>query len=141
MTKKVVALIFMMNSFGTMTASDGHSQVSIRVDSSGDDIVGKRLVYNVKEELRESSAFKLLSTNATINMLIHTMDRFPDSPNVSTMYSVVWLYTANNQRTYLDSTLGFAGADVVDQSAETIVANTDDLLEQLRRILIEEINQ
>jgi len=72
-------------------------------------------------------------------VLITTMDRFPDIPNTSTMYSVIWLVDDPNSMlpNYLDSTIGYCGSDVVKNVAEGIVANTDEVMDDLFKYLDE----
>jgi len=120
-------------------------QIQIEIVDNSEDMVGRRLVYHVKEKFRQSRAFQLVVApeGPRFRLIIYTMDRFEGDrsfSNVSTMYSVVWLFYDDEKMLfpiYLDSTLGFAGSNVVESSAEGIVAQTDRIVTQIGELLKE----
>ncbi|MCS7230453.1 MAG: hypothetical protein RMJ81_10000 [Candidatus Kryptonium sp.] len=119
------------------------SQVAVEVIDRTEDMVGRVLVYRVKEKFRESNAFVLLTApeGARIRIIISSMDRFKGSElleNISTMYSVIWLLYDDKKMIfpiYLDHTLGFAGRSAVEEAAEGIVANTDKVTSSMVEII------
>ena len=116
-------------------------QVAVEVLDQSDGMVGERLVYFVRESFRRSAAFRLTDTSEPrLQVIITTMPRFKDSPNTSAMYSVVWNLVIGSDASgwttlYMDNTLGYAGSDVAQGSAEDVVARTDKLLSQVRRLM------
>lgn len=119
------------------------SQVAVEVIDKTEDMVGRILVYQVKEKFRESNSFVLLMApeGARIRVIISSMDRFKGDKffeNTSTMYSVVWLLYDDKKMIFpifLDHTLGFAGRSVIEEAAEGIVANTDKIVSDVVEIL------
>src|SRR5882762_412936 len=111
--------------------------VEIAAQSDPDDSVGQRLVFQLREAVRRSAAFTLtIGDEPRIRLVIRTMNRLPDQPNISSIYSVVWVGQGKDTLpVYLDSTIGFAGSAVLQSSAETILARTDKLVFDLRRLI------
>jgi hypothetical protein len=133
MKHSVVALLaFFLYAAPVVGQESGPTDVS--VESYADDMVGRSLVYEIKEEFRKSSGFNLSnSKEGTIKVVISTMPRHRDDPNISTLYSVTWTLSVEGVGLpyYLDGTLGYCGRDVVESSARSIVASTDDLVSYL----------
>lgn len=109
--------------------------VDVAVQSQASDMVGRRLVYAVKEEIRRSRGLDLVVPDQSgFTVVISTMPKYEDQPNVSTMYSVYWLLdTGENLPFLLNHTMGYAGTQVVDSSAQSIVASTDEVVSQIRQ--------
>lgn len=111
----------------------------VEVVDLSDDMVGERLVYYVKEGIRESNAFRLTNSDESrVKLIISTMDRFQDTPNISSQYCVVWVFVGASNSDfpwpiYLNHTIGYCGSDVVKTSAEGIVASTDRLISEIQK--------
>lgn len=118
-------------------STGANSQVwNIEVIEKAEDTVGQRLVFSVKEQIRCSASMNLTTADVgRVAIIISTMARFPDQPYIATMYSVVWVFRTpqNPLGTYFDSTIGFAGTNVVQSSAEGIIARTDQLLTNISK--------
>lgn len=115
-------------------AQDKSGAANVSVEAYGDDMVGRSLVYEVKEEFRDSEAFNLVSsTDESIQVIISTMPKNKDNPSISTIYSVKWVYNVEDVSLpyYIDGTLGYCGSDVVESSARSIVASTDELVSEI----------
>ena len=113
----------------------------VEVVEKSSDTVGRRLVYHVKESIRNSSAMQLTAMNVPrVRIRINTMPKYDDNPNIATMYSVIWLFDAPELSLpyYISSTLGYCGTDVVVESAEDVVANTDALLSSINKMANDE---
>jgi len=128
----VAAIIFISPSH---TFGQGSGPVDVVVQSQASDMVGRRLVYAVKEEIRRSRGMNLVvSDQAGFKIVISTMPKYKDQPNASTIYSVYWLLeTGENLPLLLNHTMGYAGTEVVDSSAQGIVASTDEVVSQIRQ--------
>ena len=112
----------------------------VSVDSYANDTVGRRLVYEVKEELRDSSAFNLVeSSENTIMLLINTMPRNESNPSAATIYSITWVFPSDAAGFpyFLDGKIGHVRSDLIKNHAQDIVASTDglisDILDMARR--------
>ena len=123
------------------SAAPQQSPVAVEVVDGSEGMVGERLVYFVRESFRRSTAFRLTDTSEPrMQVIVSTMPRLKDSPNTSAMYCVIWNLVVGSEASgwttfYMDNTLGYAGSDVVERSAENVVARTDKLLSQVRRLM------
>jgi hypothetical protein len=116
------------------------SQVAIEVVDDSEDMVGQRLVFKVKEKFASSSIFRLTyKDEPRVQVIILTMDRFKGDrfqENISTMYAVIWVFKFEvGLPIYLNGTMGFAGSQVLDESAESIVAKTEKLISTIIKLL------
>lgn len=115
--------------------------VAIEVVDQSEGSVGQRFVFLVREQFRRSPAFRLTdASESRIQVVVSTMPRFSDNPNSATIYAVVWNFVLPDgnggfNTLYYSSILGYAGTDVVEQSAQTIAARTDRLISDLRRAM------
>lgn len=117
----------------------------IEIVDYSEDIVGKRLVYNIKEKIRESHLMRLTYFDEPrIKVTIASIAKFEDDPSVATIYKVVWLLADTKWSPeildytypiYLNSTFGYCGSKRVSETAEGIVADTDDMAEYYQLIL------
>ena len=120
--------------------SEIFSQVAVEVVDNAEDMVGQRLVFKVKEEFANSSMFRLTyKDESRVQVIILTMDRFKGNSfqeNLSTMYAVIWVIKDEKLvlPIYLNSTIGFAGSWVLDETAESIVANTEKLISTIVKL-------
>jgi hypothetical protein len=115
-------------------AQDQSGAANVSVESYGNDMVGRSLVYEVKEEFRDSEAFNLVSSaDESIPVITSTMPKNKNNPSIATIYSVKWVYSVKGVSLpyYLDGTLGYCGSDVVESSARSIVASTDKLVSEI----------
>jgi hypothetical protein len=133
MQRSAIALCaFLLYIAPVYAQESGPADVSI--ESYADDMVGLSLVYEVKEEFRSSPAFNLVSREGgTLRIIISTMPRYEDNPSISTIYSVKWTLRMEGDGLplYVNGTLGYCGRDVVESSARSIVASTDELVSDL----------
>lgn len=114
----------------------------VEVMGYSEDMVGKRLIYQIKEEFRRSSAFILTDMNTNrIILIIHTIDPMRGSlseySNTMTTISATWLVADSNitHPFYISSNIGISGSANIKEMAEGIVATTDNLMTQIRKVL------
>ena len=121
------------------TSAQQQEPTDVSVGSVAGDTVGRRLVYEVKEELRDSSAFNLVEPSEnTIMLLINTMPRNESNPSAATIYSITWVFPDESGFSYfLDGKIGHVRSDLIKVHAQDIVASTDgvisDILDMARR--------
>lgn len=107
------------------------------------DVLGRSLVYHVKEGIRSSNAFRLSYGNeARLQLIIETgdpLDAIPEYSNSMTVYSVVWVLKGDDLSSpapiYLRSMLNRTGGDAIKVAAENMVVETDRLGTDILRYL------
>lgn len=110
------------------------SQVKIYVDHSGEDLVGRRLAFQIKEAINNSSSMTTtyLKSDALLIINLTTMEDY-NSKGYLSIYSVSWL--AHNSEgsvfnyVFLSTVIGYTGTERVNECAEGLVADTDKLIQ------------
>jgi len=135
-------MVVIIGSFISTTTSI--AQVQIEVLDLSSDMTGQRLIYFIKEGFRKSSTFELNDGfGPRWKIIVSTMPKEEFNPSIATIYSAVWIMiisggACNLDETpiYLYSTIGYCGRDVVESTAQSIIAQTDQLVSKLRKALI-----
>jgi hypothetical protein len=116
--------------------------IAVEVVHEGDDSVGQRLAYQVKESIRRSARresgdlFKLTNIDESrLIIYLVTADEFEKSPGAKTIYGVTYTFTygGGDAPKFITSGVGSCGADQVNKSAESLVANIDKVLSVAHR--------
>lgn len=97
------------------------------------DNVGTRLVFQLKEQLNTSSLFRLSAGDEKkIKLIIKTQQEFPGRPEIGSVYSVVWIFSASENvlTHYLASEAGVVTAANVAATAEALAGRTDAVAAQ-----------
>lgn len=126
-------------------AQDQDSKVRVSVSHSGEDSVGKQFAYSVREALRASKGFRLVSPDDSgLQILIVTVDpeRASTSGSYWTAASITYTmanflpYEKGNPQTwypiYLTSQVMTIGTQRVDEQARSVLAALDHALETYR---------
>jgi|APHig6443717817_1056837.scaffolds.fasta_scaffold228022_2 hypothetical protein len=108
----------------------------VSVAATANDIVGGRLAYKVKEEVRRSASMHLVDPDeAGVHLVLVTLPRDTNNPSFSTVYSAVWTLKHDELfPSYLNSQVGYCGSDAVDSQAESLVAETDKIISDLKSL-------
>jgi hypothetical protein len=133
-------VIRLITVFGIPTLATAQTQpvrVAVEASIESNDAVGNRLVYAVKEQLRKSQAFRLMTEtdSAVIVLRIVTLD--PDQPIESVSHgtrsvaSIVWTVKA----VYWTHEVIVTGSDRVQERAEDIAADTDRVVDAIRKTI------
>ena len=99
----------------------------VEVSHTGDDLVGKRLVYFLKDGIQKSSSLRLTSENEPrVQIRIISIEDGNLDPGISSVYSVSWLLndTVALMPYYLASNVGYCGSDRAKYCAESLVVTT-----------------
>lgn len=125
MNKLFLILLFF---FSTTIFGQETLKFPIEVSHSGEDIVGGRLAFAVKERIRKSESMRITyekELRATI--ILVTLDQYKDSPGTSSCYSFVLCWDNPEQPLsfYITSFVGYCGSSRVDEVAEGLVADVD----------------
>jgi hypothetical protein len=128
--------------FNAITVHAQQGATDIEIVSNAPDIVGQRLVYEIKEQFRKSTGFNLVDPiGSRWQLVIITLDQDTSKPNQGTVYSIVWnmvledLCGPSPTALYGESTVGYCGTYVVESSAQAIVARTDNLVSSVRNMI------
>lgn len=121
-------------------AIPAHAAMPVEIVTTANDPVGSQLVYAIKEKIRQSSSLELSLDSSVLRMQaqIVTLDQYPQSPGISTVYSVVLTWNNPEQPLpfYLTQYTGYCGSQAVDSCADTVVAKISDQSDQILRMLI-----
>lgn len=101
-------------------------KAAIEVDHTGDDFVGQRLAYQLKEEIRRSSSLRLTNSNEPrLIISIITIDLEKEYKGNWSAYSIAWLVCNIKSERFITHNVGYCGASRVKEIAESIVAKAD----------------
>ena len=105
-------------------------RTAVLIEHTGQDFVGAKLAYLLKEGVNKSSLFNLSRTDEKkIVLQLVTKEEFGDRPKSSCVYSAIWLYSYKDGslKYYLTSEVGVADAASVGDTAEALLARTDQV--------------
>lgn len=115
------------------------TKTPVEIVSTSNDLVGQRLVYKVKENIRASNAMSLtFDTNIPrFQICIVTIDNNPNVQGGETAYSAVFLWNGPTLAFpfYLNSDVGFSGSARIDEAAQSIVADANEEIDKVLRLL------
>ena len=127
----ILAVIFLSSAYA-------QSKIKIEVTHSGDDNVGNRLVYAIKEQIRKSSFIELDYLDEPKFILgIVSLDLNNEAQGYSSCYGYT-LYFYSPDKLFGDhifSGAGYCGTDRVDNAAQGIMANIDNQLDTIKKYL------
>jgi hypothetical protein len=117
-----------------VTSVASAQQMNIIVEDTTRETVGSRLSFAVKERIRSSTGFKLVTARdeALFRMSIVTID---DKSGYSTVYSVVFSawQPQTGTWTYLNNLVGTCGTNRIAECADGLVADADKTSEEPRQ--------
>jgi hypothetical protein len=99
----------------------------IEVHHDGDDPVGVKLAFQVRELIRRTASMRIQETGTRFVVYLVTSDVAVSNGGRETVYGVTWVFYDGETRLYLYivSGVGAVSTDRIDSAAATIVANTD----------------
>jgi hypothetical protein len=115
-----------------LLASVSHAQINVSLATTGEDIIGKRLAFEIREGVRRSAAMRLVDSEerAAIRLQLVTLNPSEQSGSQNwTVYSVV--YTVANlsnvkSSLFMNHYVGTCGSSKISACAAGIVAETDE---------------
>ncbi len=127
--------IFIAVLITTITISAQQQKIPVFINYSGEDLVGEKLFYVIKEEIRKSSSMEL-SYNIENSLVLNIVstDYDANSPGNACVYSIAWCvqFSLSLPQYYYTSSVGSCGLDRVEDVAGRLVAMTDDKIAQLK---------
>jgi hypothetical protein len=128
-----------------MATFSQEAKVPVNVEESGNDSVGQRLAFAVREKIRASAGYKLVEhadSRVTISIVSLDPEHSEGSPGLSTAASIAFTMTNLNsfQRTnpqtyypiFLTHLVMVVGSARVNEQAESILAALDKTLEDYK---------
>lgn len=116
--------------------AQNEEKTAVKVIHNGDDVVGNRLAYAIKEAIRKSYSMRISEEKEKkIVVLIATLPSNPDYPAISTTYSVTWCISIPETQSlyYQNGITGYCGSNQVDNAADGIAAKTDEQVSEFKR--------
>ena len=120
-------------------ATQAQNVYNVTVTHSDRDMVGERLVYQIREGIRRSEGMALAGPNdvASFSISLITLDTRPSNPGHQSLYAVSYLvHNSEAPFAYLvGSIAGLCPDDSVESVADLIVGGMDRaIMETLERI-------
>lgn len=103
---------------------------TVAVEHEGEDTIGARLAFQLKEIFNTSSLFQLTDADKPkLNVLVSTVSEFPSRPEVGSAYAVVWVYSESrgNLQYYLGRQTGVVSEASVADVARVLAERTDGI--------------
>ena len=119
-------------------AAFAQTRAAVEFEHAGNDIVGQRIAYAIREGIRSSRGMELVADFKIPRIrlvLVSVAASSANSANASAL-SITYAYDSLDmplQGAYLTSEVLFCGSDRVSQCADGIVASTDAAIERLRK--------
>jgi len=112
-----------------------HADTRVLVESDcADDLIGKRMIYEVKEGIRRSTWLKLSDSPGQGEFIVHFKCLAPSKDTVgATIYSTVVNEDAFPHENYLTQLIGLCGTGRESTCARSIVATLDEFLADYQR--------
>ncbi|MFO1408641.1 MAG: hypothetical protein U1F08_14085 [Steroidobacteraceae bacterium] len=114
--------------------------VPVYLGATADDPVGSRLAYRIKEQIRKSGQMEFVpsASDAFVGLNLTTLD--PDDAARRTVYSLVVTirdFSAKDAELfyYWSSYVGTCGTNKVDECAESIAADVDQVVDSWKSAL------
>jgi len=121
--------------------------VPVEILSNAEDTNGQRLITKLRDVIRESLSYDLTYSDKQPHFVIKidTMDRFKGdyySEGNSTIYSyAILLNMGNGLQLYMDSRLGYAGKNTLNDVAENIYSDMDNYIETFKKIVLQYLDE
>lgn len=141
---KKVALVFLVIMTGiicfsvlVMAKANAAQKAPVEVLQKGNDSIGIRLAYFVKEDIRKSECFRLSSNDMPRLKIIMITEDLADeiateqmrsrNRNLKSVAALVYTYLTKDHEFFLNGALLTIGAKTIKEQAQEIVARIDKL--------------
>jgi hypothetical protein len=133
-----ICAIFVMALALVGAAANAGAQVTVEVSHTGDDVLGQRLAFELREQIRSSSGFTLVQNEGGYQIAIITLAVADGSDGPNRMAaSVSYLWKDPNTRggmwLFLTSTVHIIGGSRIKESATGILATLDGEVETIKK--------
>lgn len=112
-------------------AKPSEIKTPIFIEHTGDDSLGARYAFHLKELFEKSSLFRLTPKDESkIKIILSTAEEFASRPNMSSIYGVVWSYSENEGtlKYFLASDVGVVHTASVRDQAELMASKTHEIV-------------
>lgn len=110
----------------------GKSKIGIFVSHAGDDIVGSRFAYQLKEIISASVRYELVSRsdlNCTLEIALVSLDTNPDRKGNASAIANAYILLPNSINYFGTSGVSLVGSDRVNDMASSAASKIDKVLE------------
>ena len=113
----------------TSSSAFASGKVKLQIEQGGEDLIGKVLTYNLKEEVRKSSLYEIVENNdeAFCRIRIYSSD----TKKNGTSSSVAIIMTLLPGDSYLSAQVLYVPNDQTELAAKSIMMGIDQYLTQL----------
>lgn len=133
--KTLIIVFFLISSLHYSQEKIEELIVPIEIDSDCGDFVGDSLIVLLKNKINDDENL-ILSSEGPIRIILKiiTMDRLPERPNLSSIYSAIWLLKTPDEifDTYMTSEIGITSKIHVTGTADNIISKTFDIIEGMK---------
>ncbi|SHN54864.1 hypothetical protein [Desulfovibrio litoralis] len=112
-------------------------RASISVEHEGNDNIGAKLAFMLKESFNTSSLFELGNKTPQIIILVSTAPEFEERPNIGSVYSVTWVFSqgGNTLRFYIGREVGTTDLEGLSGLVSKILERTYGLSQKYNYLL------
>ena len=115
-------------------------KLRVFIDATTSDIVGKSLVFTLKERVRASTSLELLPAKGSAHVHLHVTTTplatgEEASVDGSTVWAITWTFPAggtSEDEIYWSQAVGWCHASHLEKCAIAVVASTDDIATAFR---------
>lgn len=143
---KMWALVFLvLTAIAATTASA--QQAGVYIDATSEDVVGKQLVFELREVIRRSASMTLADREQDARFILRLVTLDPDdgaNARAMTVYSaVITMNTLHDTpiEMYLTNRVGTCGSRRTDSCAKRLAAALDEQAIAFRRLLRDALDQ
>ncbi len=108
-----------------------HSRAGVYVRTTGDDVIGTRFAYELRDQLREQGLRVVYDeSDAALELYLVSMDLDPDETGYGSAISVSYIWVPGQR--FITAQMLDVGADQLVDLAEDVAGYADDLIDEYR---------
>ena len=115
---------------------------AVYISGSGNDAVGARLIFQIREHLRAANGMRLVATEEESAFQIRIVTIDPTDDKLSTVYSAVFTISdPSNQyrKIYWNNVVGICGSGRLKECSEGLAADLDQMIVTMQAVLARQI--
>jgi hypothetical protein len=129
--KKLAALCILVSLLGSKAFA---FDIPVEVIESGEDRLGRRLVYLLKEGINKSSSMHITYNKDELRITVRILTVANGAPKSATAYGASFLISRPKELAIYDSsTVGYCGADRLQECADSLVVDAYNLAEEVHK--------
>lgn len=112
-------------------------KVPVFIDGQSKDDLGRKLIYNVKQEIGKSKTLMLRKDKDTPSIWVSIVTLDPHingTKDLSSLYGVAWIADIGTKESIINHAIGICGKNVIKDVAERIVVDTDGYIKTFKAL-------